>query len=87
MASWVKLVGSRAAASWIAAAVAFHRRVCSCTVRGASLDVVARRVEGKAEEAKVRREVDRRDCWRRALRARAVARIVKRTDQRDTLKK
>ena len=69
----------------MAAAVAFHRRDWYCTVRGAALRVW-RRVEGRAEEANVRRDAVRRGCWRRALRARAVARIVKRMDQRETLK-
>ena len=71
----------------MADAVAFHRLVWYCDVRGvldAKAEGVWRRVEGRAAaEANVRWEVEfmtlrRAGCWRRALRAMAVARIVKR---------
>ena len=73
----------------MAAAVAFHRLVWYWSLCGvdAKAEGVWRRVEGRAEvaEANVRDEEEeefmtlrKAGCWRRALRARAVARIVKR---------
>ena len=75
-----------AAASWMAAAVAFHRLVWYWSLCGVDVKAegVWRRDEGRAAaEANVRWEEEfmtlrKAGCWRRAFRARAVARIVKR---------